>query len=170
MAVSPRLSQSDLRRVLQYNPLTGEFHWRVGPSQRTKAGELAGSKTAKGYIRIKIKELPYPAHRLAWLYVHGEMPPCVVDHIDGDKANNRIANLRLATPAQNAWNSKRRVNNKSGFKGVSFNTSAIGRPWMATIGANGVKKTIGRYRTKEDAHAAYRSAAASLHGEFARAV
>ncbi len=108
----------------------------------------------------------YKAHRLAWFYMTGEWPPDQIDHIDGDRDNNRLVNLRKATNAQNGANARLSKNNSSGFKGVSFDTS-VGR-WRASIRRNRQLHYLGFFNTPEEAHAAYASAAVQLFGEFAR--
>lgn len=108
----------------------------------------------------------YKAHRLAWLYMHGELPDKSIDHINGLKTDNRIANLRLATNAQQKQNRPRNLNNSSGYKGVARAETK----WRARINANGRHYYLGRFDTPEDAHNAYVAAAHRLHGEFARTV
>lgn len=90
----------------------------------------------------------------------------VVDHIDCNGLNNRRSNLRLATASQNQHNKRRQINNKSGFKGVSFD--AKNKKWQTHICYNGTRINLGRHHTKEDAHDAYKAASAKLHGEFGR--
>ena len=109
----------------------------------------------------------YLAHRLAWFYVYGEWPRKGLDHINRDRLDNRIANLREADHAQNVQNRGPMSNNKSGFKGVFFNPRHT-QPWQAQITARGQYFNLGRYATAEEAHEAYKEAAARLHGEFAR--
>lgn len=106
------------------------------------------------------------AHRLAWALHFGRWPDQAIDHINGDRTDNRIANLRLATVAENTRNGKRRSTNTSGYKGVSLTENG---QWRATIVAGGRQSYLGRFSTAEDAHAAYVKAASRLHGEFARA-
>lgn len=106
------------------------------------------------------------AHQLAWLLSHDEWPPRNIDHIDMDRANNRLSNLRLATPSQNGANRGRQKNNSSGLKGVAWNKGA--KRWRAQIKANGKRRHLGYFDTAEEAHAAYQEAAASLFGDFAR--
>lgn len=162
--VAPTLAE--VKDRLEYSPETGVFRWRRG-GPHVSAGMVAGAKSSKGYIRVKFNSFPYPAHRLAWLYVYGEWPAAQIDHIDGDKSNNRISNLRLATPAQNSWNQAKRKNNTSGYKGVRWNSSNPRKSWLAAIGHQNRKISLGRYSTKEEAHHAYCVAAQKFHGEFA---
>jgi hypothetical protein len=165
------LTAEKVREALDYDPETGVFLWKVdrcarGKGVRMRAGSLAGGPTACGYWRVFIGR-NYQAHRLAWLYVYGEWPSREIDHIDGDRRNNRIANLRLATSLQNKGNMKRRADNSSGFKGVIF-CKFTGR-WRSRIRHNGRVHCLGRHSTPEAAHVAYREAAERLFGEFARA-
>ena len=107
------------------------------------------------------------AHRLAWLWVHGDLPP-KVDHEDLDKANNKIGNLRVATQSQNQANTPISKRNKSGFKGVHFCRERKIKPWRASVRVMGKLNNVGRFSTAEEAHAAYAVAAKSAFGEFAR--
>lgn len=97
------LSAKRLREILDYNPETGIFTWKVMLAHRRKPGDVAGSLT-HGYIEIGIENHSYRAHHLAWLYIHGELPQGMIDHIDGNRVNNAIANLRIATNQQNSQN------------------------------------------------------------------
>jgi hypothetical protein len=144
---------------LGYQPETGVFTWLVGP----RAGRVAGSRLASGYLLIKTCGQRLYAHRLAWMFVHGDCPP-ILDHVDGDRANNRIANLRPATQSQNMWNMRVRRASASGLKGVSWVPKR--RRWRAMIGAHGKRKTLGHFATKEEAYACYCKAAKEMHGDF----
>ncbi|MBX3579886.1 MAG: HNH endonuclease [Rhizobiaceae bacterium] len=159
------LTAERLRELLSYDPTTGVFVWRVrrGP---IAAGSVAGTPDGIGYIQIRIDRKHYRAQRLAWLYVTGEMPPHQVDHVNGERSDNRWANLRKATNAQNSANQRLKRCNTSGFKGVCWH--AGGRAWMARIRANGKSHYLGLFGSREAAHAAYVAAADKLHGEFAR--
>jgi hypothetical protein len=106
----------------------------------------------------------YRAHRLAWLYVHGEWPKGNLDHINRDGCDNRIANLRLATYSENGRNSRLRSSNTSGFRGVYRRPN--GR-FTAQIWHSGACQTLGTFDTIEEAHAIRREAARELYGEFA---
>ena len=97
-----------LRAVLDYDPKTGLFHWRIDRGGRkARIGALAGSFDATGYIQIMIDGKNYKAHRLAWLYVTGNWPIGDIDHLNGERANNRWSNLREATKSINQQNPQR---------------------------------------------------------------
>ncbi len=130
------------------------------------AGTITSCCSSHGYRVIRIDNQLIMAHRLAWLYVHGELPSGEIDHINGDRSDNRLANLRLATRVQNNQNTKTRTDNTSGHKGVCFHKQA-GR-WMAYINASGKRTYLGLHNSKEEAAQAYAAAAQELHGEFAR--
>ncbi|MGJ4857061.1 HNH endonuclease signature motif containing protein [Labrys sp. La1] len=118
------------------------------------------------YERIQIDGKAYRAHRLAWLYMHGEWPAEEVDHINGDKFDNRIANLRACSKSQNQANCGTGRNNTSGFKGVSWHK---GRGmWVARIQVEGRPRSLGYHADKKVAAAAYDRAAKELFGAFAR--
>jgi hypothetical protein len=160
------LTAQRLRELLHYDPVTGIFHWRIAVARRVKVGDIAGSVHRDGYRQIMIDGRRYYAHHLAWLYVHGEWPPSELDHINGVPDDNRIANLRLATPSQNQWNQGNRKNNTSGFKGVGWHRR---RRWRAQIGINGRYIHLGYFATPEEAHQTYCAAAKERFGEFTRA-
>lgn len=161
-----KLTASVLRSVLHYDQDTGEFRWIAQASNRRGSGLVAGCLCNKsGYRLIGYKGKVYKASRLAWLYVHGEWPPAIVDHINGDRANDRIANLRLATQAENLRNRGKQKNNTSGFKGVYQHAQ---NNWRARITKDGRQYCLGLYSTPEEAHRAYAIAAERLHGDFAR--
>lgn len=128
------ISQGELRNLIEYNPETGMWRWRV-VRRNHKTGWFAGALTPNGYLTIRIDGKTYYAHRLAWFWVHGEWPK-ITDHRDRDKANNRLDNLRLATKSKNAVNAKRRTDNVSGYVGVSWND--LRSKWQARIVRDGV--------------------------------
>lgn len=162
------ISHDELRRLLHYNPATGEFTWLIDPAMGPKrAGKRAGYyHSSLGRNRIKIGGKPHFASRVAWFYVTGEWPADFVDHINLDKADDRFENLRLATRSQNGANRKVQARSKWGFKGVS-QESRTGK-FIATARKNGVTHYAGLHETPEAAHAAYLAKAQELHGEFAR--
>jgi hypothetical protein len=159
------LTHADLLGRLHYDPDTGVFTWRVYTGA-ARPGNVAGMVGPIGYRYIGIARRLYPAHRLAWFYVHGEWPPQDIDHINMERADNRLANLRLATRSQNMANGKARVGNRSGFKGVFFHKQA--GKWTARLTVNGRCRSLGFHATPEAAHAAYVSAAKQAFGDFAR--
>jgi hypothetical protein len=109
--------------------------------------------------------IPRRAHRLAWLLTYGEWPTSKIDHKNGDRADNRLSNLRLADDHQNAWNGRPHSDGKSGFKGVVY-LSKRNKPWQARIKFKGKGKSLGYFATAEEAHACYVDAANRLFGEF----
>ena len=158
-----------LRHLMQYDPQSGRFVYINKPNHHAEVlGKEAGSIHTRGYRHIKIDGKSYKAHRLAYLYMIGAWPTEEIDHINGNPADNRWENLRAASSYQNKQNAKKKSNNMSGFKGVHQDTRLSKRNWYAQITANGVKRSLGRFNTKEEAYAAYCAAAVSLHGPFAR--
>jgi hypothetical protein len=175
MRNAPHLDQETLTRLLDYDPETGIFRWRertdVRKAWNTRyAGKIAGfdwnvPNSNVTYRSIRIFDWPFLGHRLAWLYMTGEWPTHGVDHRDMDGLNNRWGNLRSATKAQNAANTKILRTNTTGFKGVSL--SKNGR-YRATIKINDRQKWLGYFDTPEEAHAAYCRAALERSGQYAR--
>ena len=163
------LSAERLRTLMHYDADTGLFTWKVtrGGSRKKPTQCINGSN---GYVVIRVDHRLYRAHRLAWLYVHGRWPVGEVDHINGIRHDNRIANLREATRTQNNGNSKMFVTNTSGFRGVVKDMGGgriwTGR-WRAQISKGDKCVSLGTFATKEEAHAAYLAAAQEHFGEFA---
>lgn len=164
------LTQARLKSLLNYNPETGVFTWLVRRGPSALAGAVAGninqasSTMGGGYRKIGVDGADYYAHRLAFLYIDGEMPKAKIDHKDRNRDNNRFDNLRSATVSQNAANCEKQSNNTSGFKGVSWNKNA--GKWVASIQCQGVYKYLGLHLTAEAAHLAYCLAAKDLFQEF----
>lgn len=145
--------------LVVYEPETGRFLNKKGIARRVR-------KDHRGYIRIRFSKFGnILAHRLAWAIMHGSLPETHIDHIDGDKGNNKFNNLRLCTHNQNQHNQGIRKSNTSGYKGVSF-MKRIGK-WQAQICCNSKVKNLGFFTEKEDAAHAYDIAALKTHGEFA---
>lgn len=153
-----------LQAFANYDASTGHFIRRHRTSANAPAGVPCGTVSGGGYRYIRVLGRHYRASRLAWLWVTGDWPAGVVDHANGDRQDDRWANLRLATSAQNCANAKLRADNTTGFKGVK----PLNGRWQARIGTGG-KHHLGTFDTPEEAHAAYVGAARVLYGKFARA-
>ena len=156
----PELTAERLREVLSYDPATGEFVW-TERAYHAVVAEKAGGRNRKGYIQICIDLRRYYAHRLAWLYVHGRWPAEQIDHINGVKDDNRIANLREATNAENQQNRRITRKNTSDHVGVSWHKKT--QQWRAQISVNGRPKHLGCFDDIDDADKAYADAKAKLH-------
>ena len=158
-ADDPRLEKV-FTAFLLYDPHTGVFRWAVNRRGKSLAGCIAGSLHSTGYVHISLCGRLYKAHRLAWLFVYGTWPTCHIDHINGDKQDNRIANLREATRSENRQNLRLPYkNNKSGLMGVSAEKSR----WRAVIHKDGRQNRLGSFATPQEAHAAYLEAKSVLH-------
>lgn len=155
---------SRLRDVIRYDKKTGHLIW-LKDNGRAKAGHPAGWKKSNGYIEVGVLGARYKAHRLVWLLTYGCLPTVDIDHINGDRADNRLANPRLANRHQNNWNTARPCTNKSGVKGVSFHK--MSRKWSAYINRDNRQIHLGLFETIEAAEAAIRQARVAMHGEFA---
>ena len=121
-------------------------------------------KRQDGYLQGKLLGNTQFAHRVVWAMASGEWPDKLMDHINLDKADNRLSNLRSATRSQNQFNTPAKVTSNSGVKGVYFNKRK--KKWEARIGADKARKGLGYFNSIEDAEAAYKRAAIELHGEF----
>lgn len=160
------LTQKELKRQYHYDPLTGLFTYLVG-NQLVKPGTIVKPK-ATGYVVVSVLGKQYYAQRLAMLYMTGLMPEkhVEIDHIDGIRDNNKFSNLRTASRAENARNSKMYANNKSGYKGVDFHQNRYrARIWVGT-NPNRVRLYLGSYDTPEEASIVYNKAAEMYHSYF----
>jgi hypothetical protein len=155
------LTQERLKELLNYDPATGVFTWRIPVRANVKAGQRAGSIHPKGYVIISVDKRLTKAHRLAWLYVHGEMPPAELDHINRIPNDNRIANLRLADRYINTQNTGLQKNNTSGYRGVTWHKSQ--QKWRARISIQGKMNELGYFHSKEDAAKRYEEVARVHH-------
>ena len=160
MGIQPTAER--LRELLDYDPASGIFTWNVRTSNRIKIGDRAGSRHGGGYLQINIDGSNHLAHRLAWLYVHGAWPNEIIDHINGDRSDNRIANLRNVTPEVNAQNVRRPgIANTSGALGVSWSRKE--RKFVAYVSVRDKSLYVGSFDSVADAHAAYLAAKRKLH-------
>jgi hypothetical protein len=157
-----QLTTKVINREIDYCPDSGVFT-RASPSGRSAVGKAVGYIDPKGYLKVSLGGRQYYAHQLA-LFLHlGVWPSSGMhtDHIDGDRLNNRLTNLRLCTAQENAQNRKAQANSKSGYKGVSFRAKS--NKWHARIVHKGKAVLLGDFTCKEEAYAAYCAAAARHH-------
>lgn len=146
------ITQAELKDLFDYSVHTGLFTRKINRGNTAK-GDIAGTMS-DGYIHISINNAPYKAHRLAWLYTYGVFPNNDIDHINRDRADNRLCNLRDATRSENMENQRKpRGNNKSGFLGVHFHKQS--GMFRAQIKAGRKTYSIGLFKTAEEASLAY---------------
>jgi len=150
-----------LRDLLRYEPETGEFIWRAHRKGRHSIeGKQAGFVNRRGYRIFGIDGRPVQAHRAAWLYVHGEWPDMFIDHINGNRGDNRLENLRDVIRRTNQENLRiAKANNKTGFLGVRLEQGL----YRARIKAHGKTIHLGMFEKPEDASDAYIKAKRELH-------
>lgn len=159
------LTHQELKQQLRYDENSGVFIWiKVKKNSPIKVGAIAGGYPKSGaYSNIQIDGKKYLTHRLAWFYVYGKFPDGELDHINGNKQDNRIINIREATRSQNMANTRTRKDSFSGIKGVR----ALGNRWIANIFINRKPKYLGAFDTKEEAAKAFQEYANKVYGEFA---
>lgn len=160
----PELTQEHLKSILHYNPDTGLFIRLINLSNSTKVGDIIGSYSGNGYLHAQIGGKTYLLHRLAFFYMTGKFPENYVDHINGEKDDNKWVNLRKANNSENQMNSCKRKDNTSGYKGVTFRKK--NNMWESVIMSNGKYIYLGYFNNPEEAHEAYKTASLKYHGEF----
>jgi hypothetical protein len=156
-----------LNHLFEYDKETGNLIWKIKPSSRghrVKVGDIAGTLKSHGYLSVGINYNSYRAHRLIFLMHKGYLPK-TIDHINGEKLDNRIENLRAATVGQNQHNRKTNANNTSGYKGVSWNKAQ--KKWTARITLERKIIHLGYFANVEEAAEVVRKAREELHGSFA---
>jgi hypothetical protein len=146
-----------LRKEFRYNPLTGEL--------LRSNGKNACKPMNKGYLNVYFRGNTHKAHILAWAIHYGAYPKQLLDHVNRIRTDNRICNLREATPEQNCRNAKLRRDNTSGHKGVWWHSQS--GKWEAVVRVNRKQKVVGRFKIKEDAVKARIAAAEKQYKEFA---
>lgn len=144
----------EVRLLFDYVPETGKLIRKVRTSNRIKIGDEAGQKNTTGHLQCRMNGRLYLVHRLIWVLVYGCLPNCEIDHIDGDKTNNRLCNLRDVSHAVNMQNlNKAPSTSKTGLLGASID-KASGK-FRGSIKINGKKVNLGLFKTASDAHEAY---------------
>lgn len=149
-----------LRSLLSYDQLTGIMTWKTRHNNNKRGGKIQN-----GYVRIKIEGRFYEGHRVAWALHYGAWPDVEIDHEDGNKANNSIKNLRIATKLQNQRNRRLQKNNTTGYKGVIKHNGT--EKWGAQIRFGGRQHRLGTFESPQIAAHEYNKAAIKHHGEFA---
>jgi hypothetical protein len=152
-----------LNHLFEYDKETGNLIWKI-QQRGIRKGSIAGSVKSHGYLCVGINYKSYRAHRLIFLMHKGYLPK-TIDHINGDKLDNRIENLRAATVGQNQHNRKTNANNTSGYKGVSWNKGC--NKWLSQIKLEGKRIHLGYFDNVEEAAEVMRKAREELHGDFA---
>jgi hypothetical protein len=142
------ITQDEVKQLFEYNLDTGVFLWRVSRKGSKGKGKEAGTVAQNGYRDVCIDGKKYGLHRLAFMYVTGDLPRCV-DHINGIKSDNRWINLRSATYNQNGYNYAG-TGSKTGFKNVYYDPRGQKKYFVALV-VNGVRKSFGYYQTPEEA-------------------
>lgn len=157
-----KITQERLQSLLDYNPSTGVFTWKVKGSTRSPAGSTAGTKNTLGYVVFKIAGTLFYAHRLAWVYVTGEWPTKGIDHKNGIRSDNRFSNLREADQSQNNEN---RAMDWSKDKSLPFGVGRCKKSgkFRARIVKNKKAFELGYYESPEAAHQAYVEAKKVIH-------
>ena len=182
MSEQNNITQEYLKSILDYNPETGIFRWKVRSVNMFEDGFFSAEHNCNlwnarfvgkppgsidnGYLRISINYEKYRAHILAWVIINGSWPERDIDHINLDRSDNRICNLRLSEDGGNSKNCPKRKDNKTGYKSVHF--CKRDKKYIARIQNNGKRIIVGYFSTPEEAHEAYKEAALRLHGEYAR--
>lgn len=165
------ITQERLKQLLDYDPDTGEFTWKLDRSGTVLAGSVAGTVKSSGYIDIRVDGKLYKAHRLAWLYFYGYLPEYFIDHINNNRRDNKIINLRSASKLQNSHNRLTNNSSKSKIKGLSCWRSGNNFYWSARvrIGDNRLQKIFAyNEEGKKDGIAWLEATRRLHHGDFAR--
>lgn len=152
------IDHETLLECLRYEPDTGRFFWRKKLGPRAMPGNEAGSLNQTGYVKIKVLGIEYTRSRLAWFYVHSEWPNPYIDHINRNRSDDRICNLRVATRRENNCNTTLRSDNTTGVKGVIRHNSG----YMARINYRGESIYLGMFDDLDDAGKAVQEAAKNI--------
>lgn len=150
------LTAQQAREIFDYNPETGVFTRKANTRGKYNSGRTAGIEHNEGYFSLCANGKKYLAHRVAWLHVTGEWPKADIDHINGNRADNRFENLRDVSRSVNLQNRRSpKKTSSSRFLGVSFSKHKKDNPWVAQIKTGGKIHNLGYFSTEEAAHEAY---------------
>jgi hypothetical protein len=158
-----KMNQEMLHKLFVYK--NGRLYWKVSNTNRIKVGDIAGYITEHGYRKIRVEKKQEYEHRIVFLMHHGFLPKHL-DHIDGNKLNNKIENLREATHSQNMMNVKIKKNNTSGTKGVCFDKQR--KKWLVRITIQNKDIHLGRFDDLELAELVAIEGRDKYHKSFAR--
>jgi len=158
------ITQDQVKKLFCYDSNTGILTNRIHRSTRSRAGHSIGNSDSGGYLTTKIDSVQYKVHRVIFIYVYGYLPR-YVDHIDGDRLNNKTNNLRQATFSQNQQNTKIMKNNTTGCKGVSWCKKR--RMYASRLYFKGKNKHLGYFYDLDVAAQVLRIKRVELHGEYA---
>lgn len=166
-----RANTIDLETLEELFHIDEDFNlrWKVKRNGNKGIDSIAGYISSFGYRVVEYKEKGYRVHRVIYQMINNiELldPNLEIDHIDCNKLNNHINNLRCSTAMQNSRNREKHIGNTSGYKGISFDKKCRKKPWRAIIGVNYKRISLGYYATKEEAYAAYCEGAIKYHKEF----
>ena len=154
-------TQKYLQENYTYDAESGILYRKRKTTQDTPAG----TTWTTGYVVTKIKGTFYKVHRLIWILLYGDNPPTIIDHINGDKSDNRLCNLRACEHSQNLWNARKPKNNTSGYKGVKMHKKS--GKWYGEVRGNGERRITRLCETKDEANQLLIRIRADLHGDFA---
>ena len=155
------ITREEVLQLIEPNFETGKLCWKVRRGgSAVKDGEV-GHMTREGYVKVKLKGKSYPIHRLMWLLAHGEHPDRFVDHINGDRMDNRLCNLRLVTKAENAKNRRPTKTSVSGLNGVVWRNDSM--KWRSFIRYNNALMHLGSFEDFFEAVCARKSAEARIY-------
>jgi len=153
----------DFNSLFEYKD--GELYWKVARSNRVKVGQKTGWVSKIGYVYVNVNNIPTCSHRIIFAMHYGHFPE-QVDHINGNKSDNRIENLRAATRSENFCNAKKRIDNTSGIKGIYWENQR--NKWRAYCHKNGKRYDAGFFDNIEEAKKAIHILRSSIHGNFAK--
>ncbi len=159
---SANLTAARLRELFLYDPTTGVMTWRVA-RQRIRVGSVAGSANSSGYLLVVVDARQYRVHRLAWLYQTGSWPRFAIDHINGNRSDNRFENLRDVPLSVNSQNQRISQKDKKLGQSLGVGWHVLAGKWIARISVSGKEKHLGLFDTEDAAHEAYLKAKRILH-------